>query len=79
MQYVTRTMEVESPATQRQLAEARERNELLSERLSAQSETCRQLEKRLRLSDEETAGLQQKVIRASYQHSRCGCRSARRV
>nr|XP_023680070.1 kinesin-like protein KIFC3 isoform X1 [Paramormyrops kingsleyae] len=65
VKYVTRTMEVESPATQRQLAEARERNELLSDKLSTQSETCRQLEKRLRLSDVETAGLQQKI--AAYE------------
>ncbi|XP_048880945.1 kinesin-like protein KIFC3 isoform X2 [Brienomyrus brachyistius] len=65
VQYVTRTMEVESPATQRQLAEARERNELLSEKLSTQSKTCRQLEKRLRLSDQEAAGLQQKI--AAYE------------
>lgn len=54
-------MEVESPATLRQLAEARERNEQLSEKLTNQNEKCRQLEEHIRKSDEFSCNLQHKV------------------
>lgn len=60
-QYVTQTVEVESPATVKQLTKARQRNELLSERLSGQNERCKQLEEQIRKSDEYSCNLQHKV------------------
>ncbi|XP_026855000.2 kinesin-like protein KIFC3 isoform X2 [Electrophorus electricus] len=65
VKYVTRTVEVESPATLRQLAEARQMSEHLSERLSGQSERCRQLEENLRRSDQVSCNLQHKI--AAYE------------
>ncbi|KAM9404221.1 kinesin-like protein KIFC3 [Salvelinus alpinus] len=62
---VTQTVEVESPATLRQLAEARERNEQLSEKLTNQNEKCRQLEEHIRKSDEFSCNLQHKI--AAYE------------
>ncbi|KAJ8004838.1 hypothetical protein DPEC_G00140460 [Dallia pectoralis] len=58
---VTQTVEVESPATLRQLAEARERNEQLSEKLTNQNDKCRKLEKHIRESDEFSCNLQHKI------------------
>lgn len=60
-QYVTQTVEVESPATLKQLTKARQRNELLSEKLSKQNERCKQLEEHIRKSDEYSCNLQHKV------------------
>ena len=54
-------MEVESPSTLRQLAEAREKNDLLSEKLSNQNDRCKQLEEHIRKSDEYSCNLQHKV------------------
>lgn len=62
-QYVTQTVEVESPATLKQLSKARQRNEHLSEKLSNQNERCKQLEEHIRKSDEYSCNLQHKVIR----------------
>uniref|UniRef100_A0A3Q0S422 Kinesin-like protein KIFC3 n=1 Tax=Amphilophus citrinellus TaxID=61819 RepID=A0A3Q0S422_AMPCI len=64
IKYVTQTVEVESPATVKQLTKARQRNELLSERLSSQSERCKQLEEHIRKSDEYSCNLQHKQIAA---------------
>lgn len=61
LQYVTQTVEVESPATVKQLTKARQRNEVLSERLSSQNERCKQLEEQIRKSDEYSCNLQHKV------------------
>lgn len=60
-QYVTKTVEVESPATLKHLTKARQRNELLSEKLSNQNERCKQLEEQIRKSDEYSCNLQHKV------------------
>lgn len=60
-QYVTQTVEVESPATLKHLTKARQRNELLSEKLSSQNERCKQLEEQIRKSDEYSCNLQHKV------------------
>lgn len=60
-QYVTQTVEVESPATLKHLTKARQRNELLSEKLSSQNERCKQLEEQIRKSDEHSCNLQHKV------------------
>lgn len=60
-QYVTQTVEVESPSTLKQLTKARQRNELLSEKLSNQNERCKQLEEQIRRSDEYSCNLQHKV------------------
>lgn len=54
-------MEVESPATLKHLSKARQRGELLSEKLSEQSERCKQLEEQIRKSDEHSCNLQHKV------------------
>lgn len=60
-QYVTQTVEVESPATLKHLTKARQRNELLSAKLSNQNERCKQLEEQIRKSDEHSCNLQHKV------------------
>ncbi|KAL7875315.1 hypothetical protein SRHO_G00062850 [Serrasalmus rhombeus] len=65
VKYVTQTLEVESPSTLRQLADERQRNEQLRERLSSQSERCRQLEENIRRSDEVSCNLQHKI--AAYE------------
>ncbi|PWA33665.1 hypothetical protein CCH79_00007652, partial [Gambusia affinis] len=65
VKYVTQTVEVESPATVKQLTKARQRNEVLSERLSSQNERCRQLEEQIRKSDEYSCNLQHKI--AAYE------------
>lgn len=65
LQYVTQTVEVESPATLKHLNKARQRNELLSEKLSNQNERCKQLEEQIRKSDEYSCNLQHKVTEAT--------------
>ncbi|XP_073667741.1 kinesin-like protein KIFC3 isoform X1 [Paramisgurnus dabryanus] len=65
VKYVTQTVEVESPSTLRQLAEARHQNEELSEKLTNQRERCRQLEENIRHSDEVSCNLQHKI--AAYE------------
>lgn len=60
-QYVTQTVEVESPATLKHLSKARQRGELLSEKLAKQNERCKQLEEQIRTSDEHSCNLQHKV------------------
>ncbi|XP_022530067.1 kinesin-like protein KIFC3 isoform X2 [Astyanax mexicanus] len=65
VKFVTQTVEVESPSTLRQLADERQRNEQLRERLTNQSERCRQLEENIRRSDEVSCNLQHKI--AAYE------------
>ncbi|CAJ1062117.1 kinesin-like protein KIFC3 [Xyrichtys novacula] len=65
VQYVTKTVEVESPATLKHLNKARQKNELLSEKLSKQNERCKQLEEQIRKSDEHSCNLQHKI--AAYE------------
>ncbi|XP_049585562.1 kinesin-like protein KIFC3 isoform X2 [Syngnathus scovelli] len=65
VKYVTKTVEVESPATMKQLTKAKQRNELLSEKLSNQNERCKQLEEQIRKSDEYSCNLQHKI--AAYE------------
>lgn len=60
-QYVTQTVEVESPATLKHLNKARQRNEALTEKLTNQNERCKQLEEQIRKSDEYSCNLQHKV------------------
>lgn len=69
-QYVTQTVEVESPATVKQLTKARQRNEVLTERLSSQNERCKQLEEHIRKSDEYSCNLQHKVTSRAAQSSK---------
>lgn len=64
-QYVTQTVEVESPATLKHLTKARQRNELLSAKLSNQNEQCKQLEEQIRKSDEHSCNLQHKVTKSN--------------
>ncbi|XP_030638544.1 kinesin-like protein KIFC3 [Chanos chanos] len=61
----TQTVEVESPGTLRQLAEAREKNARLAEKLSSRSERCKRLEEQIRRSDEVSCNLQHKI--AAYE------------
>ncbi|KAK5862383.1 hypothetical protein PBY51_017786 [Eleginops maclovinus] len=65
VKYVTQTVEVESPATLKQLTKARQRNELLSDKLANQNERCKQLEEHIRKSDEYSCNLQHKI--AAYE------------
>ncbi|XP_052000576.1 kinesin-like protein KIFC3 [Xyrauchen texanus] len=65
VKYVTQTVEVESPSTLRQLAEARQQNEELSEKLTNQRDRCQQLEENIRHSDEVSCNLQHKI--AAYE------------
>lgn len=64
-QYVTQTVEVESSATLKHLSKARQRCELLSEKLNNQNERCKQLEEQIRKSDEHSCNLQHKVTEGS--------------
>ncbi|XP_038125466.1 kinesin-like protein KIFC3 [Cyprinodon tularosa] len=72
VKYVTQTVEVESPATVKQLTKARQKNEVLSERLSNQNERCKQLEEQIRKSDEYSCNLQHKI--AAYEREICKLR-----
>ncbi|KAM8869836.1 kinesin-like protein KIFC3 isoform 2-T2 [Spinachia spinachia] len=65
VKYVTQTVEVESPASLKQLTKARQRNELLSSKLSNQTERCKQLEEHIKKSDEYSCNLQHKI--AAYE------------
>lgn len=65
VKYVTQTVEVESPGTLKQLSKSRQRNELLSTKLSNQNERCKQLEEQIRRSDEHSCNLQHKI--AAYE------------
>ncbi|XP_014383033.1 kinesin-like protein KIFC3 [Alligator sinensis] len=66
VQYVTQTVEVESPSTLRSLAEAEERNRVLQEQLSSQGERCQRLTEQLQGSEEVAAGLRHKIL--AYEH-----------
>lgn len=68
-QYVTQTVEVESPATLKHLSKARQRSELLSEKLANQNERCKQLEEQIRKSDEHSCNLQHKVTESTINPS----------
>ncbi|XP_035491397.2 kinesin-like protein KIFC3 [Scophthalmus maximus] len=65
VKYVTQRVEVESPGKLKQLTKVRQRNELLSEKLSSQNERCKQLEEQIRKSDEHSCNLQHKI--AAYE------------
>lgn len=60
-------MEVESAATLKHLTKAKQRNQLLSEKLSGQNERCRQLEEQIRKSDEHSCNLQHKVTESDME------------
>ncbi|KYO43380.1 kinesin-like protein KIFC3 [Alligator mississippiensis] len=66
VQYVTQTVEVESPSTLRSLAEVEERNRVLQEQLSSQGERCQRLTEQLQGSEEVAAGLRHKI--SAYEH-----------
>ncbi|KAK3551286.1 hypothetical protein QTP70_013947 [Hemibagrus guttatus] len=65
VKYVTQTVEVESPSTLRQLTESRQKNDQLKQRLSSEKERCKQLEEKIRRSDEVSCNLQHKI--AAYE------------
>ncbi|XP_068180099.1 kinesin-like protein KIFC3 [Antennarius striatus] len=65
VKHITQTVEVESPATLKHLTKARQKNELLSEKLSIQNVRCKQLEEQIRKSDEYSCNLQHKI--AAYE------------
>uniref|UniRef100_W5M9Q8 Kinesin-like protein n=1 Tax=Lepisosteus oculatus TaxID=7918 RepID=W5M9Q8_LEPOC len=72
IKYVTQTVEVDSPGTLRLLAETRERNEHLTEKLSSQNEKYRELEGQLRDSEEISASLQKKIVAYESEIGRLG-------
>ncbi|XP_069813008.1 kinesin-like protein KIFC3 isoform X2 [Dendropsophus ebraccatus] len=61
VQYVTQTVEVESPLLLHSLEKAEERNRTLQEQVSGQSEKCQRLEEQLRRSEDLTTSLQSKI------------------
>ncbi|XP_063306958.1 kinesin-like protein KIFC3 [Pelobates fuscus] len=61
VQYITKTLEVESPTVLRSLAEAEIRNHLLLDQVSIQGEKCHRLEGQLRGSEELTSSLRVKI------------------
>ncbi|TTF41815.1 Kinesin-like protein KIFC3 [Bagarius yarrelli] len=65
VKYVTQTVEVESPSTLKQLTETRQKNTQLKQRLSGEKERCKQLEEKIRRSDEVSCNLQHKI--AAYE------------
>ncbi|XP_069051078.1 kinesin-like protein KIFC3 isoform X2 [Lepisosteus oculatus] len=67
-----KTVEVDSPGTLRLLAETRERNEHLTEKLSSQNEKYRELEGQLRDSEEISASLQKKIVAYESEIGRLG-------
>ncbi|XP_058868974.1 kinesin-like protein KIFC3 isoform X2 [Acipenser ruthenus] len=62
IQYISKTVEVESPGTLRSLVKAEERNKQFAEQLSDQSKRCSHLEEQLRGSEEIAAGLRHKIV-----------------
>ncbi|MBN3317286.1 KIFC3 protein, partial [Atractosteus spatula] len=72
IKYVTQTVEVDSPGTLRLLAETRERNEHLAEKLSSQNEKYRELEGQLRDSEDISASLQKKIVAYESEIGRLG-------
>ncbi|XP_028591810.2 kinesin-like protein KIFC2 [Podarcis muralis] len=61
VQYITKTVEVDSPRSLQAVAEAEERNRALMEQLNAQAERCQQLAEQLQSSEEMTARLKHKI------------------
>ncbi|KAL8181466.1 UNVERIFIED_CONTAM: hypothetical protein K2H54_002697, partial [Gekko kuhli] len=61
VQYITKTVEVDSLRTLQSLAETEERNRTLMAQLSSQVERCQQLTEQLQSSEEVAAGLQHKI------------------
>uniref|UniRef100_UPI00398F30AF kinesin-like protein KIFC3 n=1 Tax=Pristiophorus japonicus TaxID=55135 RepID=UPI00398F30AF len=62
IQYVTRQMEVDSPATLKSLEECELKNRQLVEQLSIQGEQCSKLEQQLRGSEETSSQLKYKIV-----------------
>ncbi|KAJ6661514.1 hypothetical protein lerEdw1_014424 [Lerista edwardsae] len=62
VQYITKTVPVDSPRTLQALAEAEERNRALVEQLASQAERCQQLAEKLHSSEEVAAGLRHKPL-----------------
>lgn len=65
VQYVTQTVEVESPTLLQNLAQAEERNQTLMDQVSNHGERCHQLEEQLKRSNDLTSGLHTKI--SSYE------------
>nr|XP_034980504.1 kinesin-like protein KIFC2 [Zootoca vivipara] len=61
VQYITKTVEVDSPRSLQAVAEAEERNRALMEQLNTQAERCQQLTEQLQSSEEMTASLKHKI------------------
>ncbi|XP_053571957.1 kinesin-like protein KIFC3 [Bombina bombina] len=61
IQYVTKTLEVESPAVLKSLAEAEERNQHLMAQIFCQGERCQRLEEQLQGSENLTSSLRLKI------------------
>uniref|UniRef100_A0ABM5GDI9 Kinesin-like protein n=1 Tax=Pogona vitticeps TaxID=103695 RepID=A0ABM5GDI9_9SAUR len=72
VQYITKTVEVDSPRTLQAVADAEEQNRMLAEQLAGQAEQCRQLTERLHSSEEIAAGLRLKI--SDYESEIAGLR-----
>ncbi|XP_060119820.1 kinesin-like protein KIFC3 [Heteronotia binoei] len=72
VQYITKTVEVDSPRTLKVLAEAEDRNRTLMAQLSCQVERCQKLTEQLQSSDEVAAGLRHKI--SAYESEIAGLR-----
>nr|XP_020670535.1 kinesin-like protein KIFC2 [Pogona vitticeps] len=72
VQYITKTVEVDSPRTLQAVADAEEQNRMLVEQLAGQAEQCRQLTERLHSSEEIAAGLRLKI--SDYESEIAGLR-----
>ncbi|KAE8599853.1 hypothetical protein XENTR_v10017360 [Xenopus tropicalis] len=65
VEYVTKTLEIESPTMIRSMMEAEERNRVLLSQISCQGEKCQKLEDRLKESEDLTTNLRVKI--SSYE------------
>ncbi|KAM8966335.1 kinesin-like protein KIFC3 [Pelodytes ibericus] len=62
VQYITKTLEVESPTVLQSLVEAEERNRCLLDQVSIHGEKCRNLEEQLKGSEALTSSLRVKIL-----------------
>ncbi|XP_008121644.2 kinesin-like protein KIFC2 [Anolis carolinensis] len=72
IQYVTQTVEVDSPRSLQALAEAEERNRALTEQLSGQAQRCQRMTQQLHSSEEAARGLRNKI--SAYESEIAGLR-----
>nr|XP_060631993.1 kinesin-like protein KIFC3 [Anolis sagrei ordinatus] len=72
IQYVTQTVEVDSPRSLQAVAEAEERNRTLTKQLSCQTQRCQRMTQQLHSSEEVARGLRNKI--SAYESEIAGLR-----